>query len=278
MSSIYRIKENMDEYTNNEKRIANYIIKNKEEVVASSVHLTAKKIKTSPAALVRFSQRLGYVGFSDLKVELAKDQSEKEESFDSLITPSDSLDVLVQKSKTANEITFKNTYSLLNMLDLKEAIKSVKKANKIYLFGLGGSGVVCEDLFQKLLRVNVDVIYNKDFHMQISALSNAKKGDVSIALSYSGETREIIVAQKIAHDKGMSTIAITQVGKSSLSKYSNYIFQIPKEETELRLGSISSRFSMLAITDLIYLGIAQSNAEVIREKIAKNRKIIKEFR
>ena len=278
MSAIYRITENMEQFTTNERRIAKYILKNTDFVMTAAADDVAGKIKTSPASLVRFSKTLGYKGFSELKVELAKDFKETEENLNNIICQDDTLDVLVRKSRLANEYTFRDTYRLLNMSNLEDAIGAAKKAPKIYLFGLGGSGVVCEDLYQKLLRINVDVVYDKDSHIIINSLSHARKGELAIALSYSGETREIIVAQRIAKEKGLTTIGITQVGRSSLTKYSDYVFQIPKEETELRLGSIASRFSMLAITDLIYLGIAQSNAEEYREKIIQSRKIVKEFR
>lgn len=85
MSCIYRIKENMHTYTDTEKRIAEYILENKDEVVNFSSQHFAKEINSSAAAIVRFSKKIGYNGFTHLKVELARDHSEEEQSFDKLI-------------------------------------------------------------------------------------------------------------------------------------------------------------------------------------------------
>ncbi len=277
MSCLYRIKQGMDDYTATERRIAEYILDNKEDVISSSAQKLAKDISTSAAAIVRFSKTIGYEGFTHLKVELAKDRSEDEEDFDSIITDSDNMSVLIKKMEYENMATFKNTYKLLNVAELESAIERAQGANKIYLFGIGGSGIVCEDLHQKFTRINIDSVYHHDFHLQMSALTHAKKGDVSIACSYSGETKEIITAQRIAQSKGITTISITQLGKTSLAKHSDYIFNVPKEEAELRLGSISSRFSMFALSDLIYLGLARETAVDIREKIINTRETIKEL-
>lgn len=277
MSSIYRIKENMGNYTATERKIADYILENKEYVISSSAQKLAVQIETSAAAIVRFSKRIGYDGFTHLKVELAKDRSEDDEGFDNIIRQSDSIQTLVKKLEYENQTTFKNTYSLLNAKNLEMAIEKANKAKRIFIFGIGGSGIVASDLYQKLVRINVNVIYHQDFHLQISALTHAEKDDVSIALSYSGETKEIISAQKIAYEKGLCTISITQTGRTPLDRYSDFVFNIPKEEAELRLGSIASRFSMFALTDLIYLGIARKDTIDIRERIINTRKTIKKL-
>ena len=278
MSSIYRIKENFGNYTATERKIADFILENKDLVMSSSAQKLALEIKTSAAAIVRFSKKIGYDGFTHLKVELAKDRSQDEdENFDNIIRQSDSLQILVKKLEYENQMTFKHTYSLLNMDILEKAIEKANNAKRIYIFGIGGSGIVALDLYQKLIRINVNAIYHQDFHLQISSLTHAEEGDLSIALSYSGETREIISAQKIASEKGLSTISITQTGRTPLDRYSDYIFHIPKEEAELRLGSIASRFSMFALTDLIYLGIARKDTIDIRERIINTRKTIKKL-
>lgn len=277
MSSIYRIKENMGNYTVTERKIADYILENKDLVISSSAQKMALDVETSAAAIVRFSKRIGYDGFTHLKVELAKDRSDEEESFDHIISQSDSVGTLVKKLEYENQTTFKNTYKLLNVEKLEEAVDKITQAKRIFVFGIGGSGIVAQDFYQKLVRINVNVINHQDFHLLISSLAHAEKDDVAIFLSYSGETKEIISAQKIAAEKGLHTIAITQSGRTTLERASEFVFYIPKEEEELRLGSIASRFAMFALTDLIYLEIARKDAIDIREKIIITRQTIKKI-
>lgn len=278
MSCIYRIKENMHTYTDTEKRIAEYILENKDEVVNFSSQHFAKEINSSAAAIVRFSKKIGYNGFTHLKVELARDHSEEEQSFDKLIKEEDTIETMVRKSHYSNHRTFDNTYKLLNLEVLDASIAAISNARRIYLLGIGGSGIVCQDLYHKFVRIDADVVYFDDFHLEMSSLTHITENDVTIALSYSGQTREIIMAQKLAQDKGATTIAITQVGRNELSKNSDFVINIPKEESEVRLGSIASRFSMLAISDLLYLGVAKNNIEETRRKIVNTRDTIKSIR
>lgn len=277
MSSIYRIKENMNEYTDTELKIAKYILDHKNFVISSPAQIVADAIGTSSAALVRFAKTLGYSGYTELKVELAKSSSEVQNDYDEIIQDSDDLDVLVQKLKFKNQTTFENTYRLLNMREIKEAIDYVDQARRIFLFGIGASGIVCEDFYHKFLRIDREVFYNSDIHLGVSVLSHAKENDVVIAISYSGETEEVVKALSIAKGQGLHTISITQTGKTSLDKYADISFKVPKEESEYRLGSISSRFSMLAITDLIYLGVVQNDFKTIKNSIVKTKMNLKKF-
>ena len=279
MSSIYRIKENMRQYTDTESKIAKYILENKDFVITSSAQKVAKEINTSAAALVRFSKRIGYSGFTELKLELAKSNDDVDpDDFDNIIRDNDNLELLAKKVKYKNIETFENTYKLINICDLKKVLNWIDKAEKIFLFGIGGSSLICEDLYQKLVRINKPVMFQRDLHLGVSALSHASNNDVVITASYSGETEEVIKVQRQAKKMGLKTVCITQTGRTTLDRYSDISFKVPKEEAELRLGSISSRFSMLIISDLIYLGIAQKDIEVIREKIIKTKSYIEEYK
>ena len=279
MSCIYRIKESESRFTTTEKRIAEYIIGNKDATLRLSAKDLANEVNTSPAAIIRFSKKVGYSGFTELKLELAQDRSEEKNlDFDDVITASDSLDTMIKKVAYENNSTFEKTYKLLNQTVFGEAVEKIKKAKKVYLVGLGGSGIVCEDLYQKFIRLGIDVVFYKDFHLLMSALTYASKDDVCIALSYSGETKEVVNAQMHAMDRKASTIGISQLGNTSLSRYSDFMFYVPKEEQTLRLGSMSSRFAMLAITDLLYLEFARKDVEGTRKRIIETRKTIERIR
>ena len=59
-------------------------------------------------------------------------------------------------------ISIEQTYKLLNLNTLKNAIQLIIHARNIYLIGIGGSGLVCTDFMHKLTRVNHNVIYHED--------------------------------------------------------------------------------------------------------------------
>lgn len=274
MGSMYRIKEQMSDFTVNEKKIANYILEFKDVVIGSSVQQIALEIGVSPAAVVRFSKKAGFKGFSNMKVSLAKDhQSSLYSESNFIIDGSESFELLVDKARLASLNTVDMTYKLLEMDKLKQVTDNIVKARRVYLGGVGGSGTVADDLYQKLTRINKDVMYSLDNNLSISSLSHCNEEDVVVCLSYSGRTREMINLLSIAKEKGATTVAITQIGSNPLSRIADFVVNIPKEESELRLGAISSRNSMFIVTDLIYYSIVNSNFEKVKENLVATRQL-----
>ena len=275
MSCIYKIKQSSSSFTATEKRIAEYILNNREQALEFTAQKLAEETDTSAAALIRFAQKLGYMGITAMKLDLAKDEDESDELFNVLIEENDSIELMVKKVQKISELNIQQTYKLLNITNLNNAIDKVKQAKNIYLIGIGGSGIVCMDFMQKLTRINRNVIYHEDFDVLLARLAHIDKEDILIAISYSGETQMVNLAVDYAKEKYVSVIAITQYNvKSTLSKNADIKLYTPIEEKELRLGAISSRNSALVLTDLIYYGIAKENFNETKSDLTKTRSLI----
>lgn len=275
MSCIFKIRESLPTCTSMEKRLADYIIKNKDQVINYSTQLLAEESNTSAATVVRYSKKLGYKGFQHLKIDLAKDNSDEDFSFDNIILEDDSVDTLIKKSYVSNFKTLEQTYRLLNTTNIEKAVDVLCNCGTIYLVGVGGSAIICEDLVHKLTRINKKVVFYQNFHILLHTLTYIKSNDALIAVSYSGETNEVVDSVKIANKAGAPTIVITQFTKNTCSKLADIPLYVPTEEKEMRLGAISSRFSSFIISDLLYLGIAKEHVEDTKDKILKTRKTIK---
>ena len=102
MSCIIRINEARPILTDTEIEIADFILENKSDVINDSTQTLAQKTMTSPAAIIRFSKKIGFSGFSQLKIELAKDLSNDSMEFDNLLDPNESMDSLLKKAYQSN--------------------------------------------------------------------------------------------------------------------------------------------------------------------------------
>ena len=127
MSCIFKIKEGFNSFTNTEKKLAEYILKNKDEVIGLSAQDLSDKADISPAAVVRFSKTLGYKGFTALKVDLAKDRDEKENDTSVIINEDDTIKDIMRKVKVSNISSIEETMELMNIDTIKNAIENGEK-------------------------------------------------------------------------------------------------------------------------------------------------------
>jgi DNA-binding MurR/RpiR family transcriptional regulator len=103
-----------------------------------------------------------------------------------------------------------------------------------------------------------------------------EEGDVALAISYSGETKEVLSCVKNANKNNIPVISITKASiNNELQKISDITLKIPFVEKSLREGAMSSRISQLAIIDMLFIGIARNNFEDIEKKLILTREAIK---
>lgn len=279
MSCIFKIKEGMGCYTDTEVRLANYILENSDYVINLNAQELGDRVNTSAAAVVRFSKKLGYKGFTALKVDLAKQSSnENYETFNTIIKENDSIEVMVKKAEAINTNALNETYKLINIDVLKDAIKALKNCEKIFLYGVGASGLVAIDFQSKLSRINKMTFYSQDSHTQVVTAVHVGPKDVAIGLSYSGETKDVKIAMNKAKEQGAKTISVTKFSNNSVSKLVDYPLYVPCEEEELRIGAMSSRLSTLAVMDLLYLGIIKDEFKKVEKCILETKQIVRELK
>lgn len=268
MDYLIKIKERWDDFTPSDKKIGEYIIDNPEQIINYNTLQLAEIIQTSQSAIIRFIKKIGYKGYIDFKIDVARSIEENSEFLlDEVISKDESIENIISKSKNNVLSTVEKTYALIDTEAIKRAIKDINKANNIYLAGVGSSGLICEDFSYKLQRSGKKVFYQVDAHTNLALVTNIDKDDLLIAISYSGLTKEILIASEYAKKVGAKVISISKALNSALANNTDELLLIPEIEREMRYGAISSRLSSQIITDILYYGYVAANTEKVNENM-----------
>lgn len=279
MSVLYKIKSSMSAFTETDRSIAEFVFVNRQVVLESNAKELGDMTKTSAAAWVRFSKKMGYKGLPAFKVALAKETQSytNEDDIETFLNPQDSLMGLLQKTENMLTQNIRETFSLLDYHALEKAIEFIHEAKTVFLLGVGGSSIVCLDFYHKMTRIHQNIMYDRDLHTLMPRIAQLDKNDVVIVISYNGETESVNSIAKVAKTMGARIVGVTKYNlKSTLSTLSDIRLFVPVEEKEIRLGSITSRNSLLTITDLLYYGIAKTDFNVTKDLLVRTRQFIKE--
>lgn len=279
MSVLYKIKSSMSAFTETDRSIAEFVFANRQIVLESNAKELGNMTKTSAAAWVRFSKKMGYKGLPAFKVALAKETQlyTNEDDIEIFLNPQDSLMGLLQKTENMLTQNIRETFSLLDYHELEKAIEFIREAKTVFLLGVGGSSIVCLDFYHKMTRIHQNIMYDRDLHTLMPRIAQLDKNDVVIVISYNGETESVNSIAKVAKTMGARIVGVTKYNlKSTLSTLSDIRLFVPVEEKEIRLGSITSRNSLLTITDLLYYGIAKTDFNVTKDLLVRTRQFIKE--
>lgn len=235
-----------------EKKVADYIFEKKGQISYQSLQEIAKKINVGEATIVRFVKKIGFSGFQDLKLQIAKeDYPIIETNYEDYI---DSIQANIYE-------TIENTKSIIDKKQLNKAISRIEKSERIFLYGVGSSGIAAMELQNKLLRFGKVVNIYTDSHFQIMNASITTSRDTIIAISLSGKTQDIIDSLVIAKKNKTKIIAITNHILSPVAQLADEVLLTAGRETLLDGGSLIAKMSQLYVIDILCTGYALRNKE-----------------
>ena len=148
------------------------------------------------------------------------------------------------------------THDSLDAEALVKAADAITNARRVVILGMGSSYSVAVDMQHKLLRLGIDAVAFNDSHIQTITASLLTKDDVVFAISHSGSSKDIVDNTKLAKSNGATTISLTSIGSSPLSKTTDIQLYTASKETQYRIVALSSRIAQEVIIDTLYTLIA----------------------
>ncbi|MBI5966334.1 MAG: MurR/RpiR family transcriptional regulator [Deltaproteobacteria bacterium] len=260
-STLLKIKGAYRTFRKAERRIADFILKNPEEVINLSITELAEKSEASESSVVRFCQSLGYRGYYELKISIARELVVPPQHIYEEINLNDTVASIKEKVFQANILALQDTIKMLDNRELKKAVEVIAKAGLVVFYGMATSAAVALDSAHKFLRINFNAVSYSDSHMQAISAALLKKGDVAIGISHSGSSKEVVEALRIARQGGATTICITHHIKSPITKVVDIKFYTAARESTLRTDAMTSRIAQLSILDVLYVSVALKRYE-----------------
>lgn len=236
-----KIQSKFNSLPKNQRKIAEFLIDNLDEIPFLSIHELSKATKISVATIVRVAQNIGFSGFNELRAEVAnslKSQLDNKEIFP-LFKHSAKEDLLTE---VAN-LDIKNINDTLHSIDRENFNRSAAamvKAQRVYTVGLGISYLLAEILAYQLTQVGIDASVLKHtsvvFHEQILFLN---KNDLLVCFSFPPYSKETIETAKFAKERGIKVISITNKEASPITLHSEICLTV-KSDNMLFTNSFSA--------------------------------------
>jgi len=157
------------------------------------------------------------------------------------------------------------------------AINLLAQARRIEFYGAGGSGVAALDIQHKFFRLGVPSVAYSDPHTFSMSAALLGPGDVMVAVSNTGRTRDVIESAQSALACGATVIAITH-GHSPLARIATIALMANVDEDTDIYAPMTSRISHLAIGDVLAVGVALQRGPELVDKLARAKNILNKRR
>ncbi|MGH8779255.1 MurR/RpiR family transcriptional regulator [Paraburkholderia sp.] len=248
---MQRIAENYESLPRQLKSVATYIEQHRSSVMVDRTSDIAASCGVHPSAVVRFAQRFGFSGFSDLQTVFRQaytGQGASGTSYQQRIRK------LIDEKKpgrlsggsVAREFVAACRGGLdeleagLDDTQIDAAVKMLQQADNIYVIGVRRSFPVASYIVYALQHTPKRVHLVSGFGgMYREQIRSVKKGDVVIAISFAPYGKETQYCLRVAHHHQAKTLVITDSQLSPLARYATTQLYV-KEGSAFAFRSLTS--------------------------------------
>lgn len=247
-----------DSMTPLESEIAPYILNNKDAVTKLKIQELADILFISKSAIHRFVKKIGFNGFNDLKVSIAKENADllENNSYINVNYPFQTKDnprQIAFKLLELYEKAIKDTFEYVDLDQIKAVSQLIDSADVIDVYTHAHNSNIAENFQDKMLTIGKSVNCPSSFYNQRLTVLASDQKHVAIILSYSGKATFILPIVKKLYEKGVKVIQIGKAGSNYYSQYVTYHLSISDSENNRdRMSQFSSHIAMQYIMDVLY--------------------------
>lgn len=198
--------EKLRQASETDLQIANYISNHEESVAFMRVRELAEKTHVSPATIVRFTQKMGYSSFPELRLALKQKLSNKDYSL----------------QQAQDEFYLEDT---LFPADFNQKIDTLitvlDQASFIHCLGTGSSSIMAQYAQQRFSSLGYRSIASVSAFVPYLSTKHEHKEDtideVCLLFSVSGETPEILQLARSLSDTSIYSVSITNKEANTLA-------------------------------------------------------------
>jgi len=255
MSCLVKMRATREELSANEKKIADFILDNSALIRDYSSQNLAAAVGVSQSGIIKFSQKLNYRGFTDLKLAIHES-----------VVKSDSSDEIEQKNGFAKGRTESITELLYNIKNetllttmelndeqrIMSAVKQLEEANRIQIIALGAGSLVAKNFASMLIQIGKSVIAEVDTYIQLSSVMTLGKGDVIFIISFSGQSTKMVQVARLAKKAGVSVISLTNYNANPIRSLADVALFSVNREGDFEFPQIISTASQQHVVDVLF--------------------------
>jgi arabinose-5-phosphate isomerase len=193
---------------------------------------------------------------------------------------------IIQTGKNVLEIEAKAVKALAARLDVNfaQAVELISQAKaRVIVMGMGKSGIIGRKIAATLASCWTPAIFIHPAEAGHGDLGMIVKEDIVIAISYSGDTREIVDLLDFVKRIGVKLISITGIKDSKLAQYSDIVLEakVEREAEPSGLVPTASSTAALALGDALAIalmtkkGFNEQDFAFVHPKGQAGRKLIK---
>lgn len=261
------LRAKRDSLTKSGAIVADYLVQHAEDAQYLSISSLAKACGVAEATIFRFCRSLGFDGYNEMKIALAKAMATSAPVAKKLEPGVDTQTLTTHAYNTVID-ALNGTRSALDPNAVDCAATLLQRARQVFCFGQGGSQALANDIWARFATISTKFHTAGDSHMQAITASLLGPEDVVLFISYSGSTRDMMDTLHLAKESGAKVILITHDDAPGVA-LADVVLLCGAKESPLDSGSMPVKLAVLFVASVLVLRYTLDNQELASLSLAR---------
>ncbi len=265
MSPLLRIRAERDSMSAIERRIADFLLDNAQLLRDYSSQQLADALGISQSSVVKFSQKLGFKGYPDLKFSIGESlaRGDGAESGDVAADhPDDPHAALAGELWHAKARAEAETRSLNPPEKIDAIANAIRGADKVFVIGLGRDGIHARAFAMQLSLLGVLAIYHFDPVMMPAGVSSAGSGDVLFVFSEHGRQASLCRIGQLFRERHGTVVTITRHSANPLRAHANLSLLVSAHDERTQVEPMLYQAALQQLLDLVGLVLCEDRGRL----------------
>jgi DNA-binding MurR/RpiR family transcriptional regulator len=255
MSSLLKIRSERDQMSAIERRIADFLLENAHLLRDYSSQQLADALRISQSSVVKFSQKLGFKGYPDLKFSVGEEIARKNGNGGTAAksTKGDPHAALADslwraKAKAEEETRLINTPDKID-----EIANLIGAASKVFLIGLGEDSVSAQAFAAKLSLLGFIAVHQADPVLMSSSISTVAAKDVLLVFSEQGKQPTLYQICRQFRERRGKVISVTRHTANPLRAHADASLLVSAHDEHSHIEPLLYQSALQHLLDLIFV-------------------------
>lgn len=256
-----RLRGGIPALTPSEAKVARYVLGAPQDVVGQSVSEVGQSAGTAASTVVRCAHQLGFRGFPDLKIALARELGTPPVPARAAAAAATPAAETLRQVTDALADAVRDAGSAVDPVVFAAVVEALAAARRVLLAGLGTSAPLVQDAVVRFITIGVQAEAPTEIYSQQLSAHSVGAGDVFFAVSQSGSTPETVAAARRARAAGALTVALTSLAWCPLAEAVEYPLVAQAGAMAQEMAALAGRLARIAVLDALLVAVSRARPE-----------------
>jgi len=261
MSPLLKLRAERDQMSAIERRIADFILENSHLLRDYSSQQLANALKISQSSVVKFSQKLGFKGYPDLKYSVGESLARGDGETNGTVsepTRQDPHAALAESLWHSKALAEQETRVINPSAKIDAIADAIGEADKVFIIGLGEDGIPARAFAMRLSLLDVLTVHHFDAVLMTASIATASAADVLLVFSEHGQQPALCQISRQFRERHGKVISVTRHTANPLRAHANHSLLISAHDERAHIEPLLYHSALRHLLDMIFVLLCEN--------------------